>query len=370
MRTCCCCQFCLVTLLAILRTGAVALAACDDDDIGCSVPRAVGGSLLHVNVNKNVAKLVSADLSPGWKRGSCSFEVELSCQEWCLKPAWTQQVHSATRLSCCKPEDGSEMQKMIGQNTEPAKLAIAMLYTDETDMLRQHLRNWIQFSPKLLQRVHFFIAIETQGTLGDTTPWDIVQEELETLGSQGIWPDISLIGLHERLNWNIGGKRNLLLHVASQIAPTWVLLTDVDMSFSESMLSQMLIISGTPGSANSLHKFNRQRPNGEMAVHPGTWLMTSELYWRAGGCDEDFVGSYGMTDPHFDWRAGQAGIPTEVHTELVLHEIEHGGDGRFRDASYNSAMFQRKMYGEPWSNRFLRFRFGQITCTIGNRLVR
>ncbi|OEU13737.1 hypothetical protein FRACYDRAFT_269921 [Fragilariopsis cylindrus CCMP1102] len=31
-------------------------------------------------------------------------------------------------------------------------------------------------------------------------------------------------------------------------------------------------------------------------------LSTIDSYWTAGGCDEDFVGNYGYTDPHFFYR--------------------------------------------------------------------
>ena len=31
-------------------------------------------------------------------------------------------------------------------------------------------------------------------------------------------------------------------------------------------------------------------------------LIRKEAYWLSGGCDEDFVGSYGYTDPHFFQR--------------------------------------------------------------------
>jgi len=357
--------------LLVIRTPD-SLAACDDDDddVECLTE---ADSLLHIRKDANMFTALG---TAGWGKGNCSFQPESHCQEWCLKPSWTwtQQVPSATHLSCCNPEDKSDAQTVISSEStkQPTDLIVAMLYTDETNMLRQQLRNWIRFSPKLLQQIRFFIAVDTQGQLGDTAPWDIIQQELETLGSQGTWPEIRLIGIHERLNWNVGGKRNLLMHAASlQPAPTWVMLTDVDMSFDESLLSQVLIISGTAGNAESLHKFNRQRPNGEMKVHPGTWLMTSELYWRAGGCDEDFVGSYGWTDPHFDWRARQCGIPTQVHEELVLRELGvFTSDGRDRDAQRNGALYAMKRMDDSWSNHFLRFRFGQISCVLGNRLMR
>ena len=39
--------------------------------------------------------------------------------------------------------------------------------------------------------------------------------------------------------------------------------------------------------------------------HPAVMLLSKQAYWMSGGCDEDFVGNYGKTDPHFKWRASR-----------------------------------------------------------------
>ena len=41
-------------------------------------------------------------------------------------------------------------------------------------------------------------------------------------------------------------------------------------------------------------------------------LLPKASYWYVGGCDEDFVGSYGYTDPHFRYK---------VEVDPTLHLI-------------------------------------------------
>jgi len=287
-----------------------------------------------------------------WKEGSCSVVPEKACSRYCLQPAWTQQVHNATRLSCCKPDDRLAKQTVTKENL--SQLTIALLYTNEQEMLRRQVQNWMQLSAAIVQKVRFIIAGERM------SPWGIIEAELQNR-SRSSWPKVDVIRIEEEIRFNIGGKRNLLVHVAEQPSPSWVFLTDVDMEFSEPLLAQMLLITSAAGSNKVIHKFNRRKPNGEKKMHPGTWLMRSELYWRAGGCDEDFVGSYGFTDVHFDHRAALAGIATKFHSDLTLHELPHGLSGK-RDTARNGKLLNQKLKNGSWSNHFLRFSFEWSTC--------
>ena len=289
---------------------------------------------------------------------SCSFDpgVSKACGHWCLQPEWTSKG-AATGLSCCSGHAGSG-----ASDLKPYKLVVAYLYTSEERMLRKQLGSWAKFSEKLLRQLRFLLAVETEG-LSFPPPSDILQQELGPLGHER--PDVRLVGVQEHLDWNIGGKRNLLMHVADTWhADSWVLLTDIDIELTEEFLTACLEIAMAPGSQNTLHKFQRQKPGGELKPHPGTWLMKTGLYWKSGGCDEDFVGWYGNTDPHFDFRAKATGISIQFHMGLIVHEMEHlGGDKRIRNTTHNDRLLaQKKNNLTAWSNRYLRFGWGLIAC--------
>lgn len=144
--------------------------------------------------------------------------------------------------------------------------------------------------------------------------------------------------------WNIGGARNLAFHVA----PTRrVLLLDIDTIAPRSVIVQLLSMTGT-------HRLNRRRPNGTMKISPAAALIDRDEYWRAGGCDEDFVGHYGYTDVHF-WYRFEKLFNATYHDDLVLFEQEHAHERR--DTKVNRRLLYRKKARGTWSNDYLRFRF-------------
>ena len=107
-------------------------------------------------------------------------------------------------------------------------------------------------------------------------------------------------------------------------------------------------------------------------------------YWQAGGCDEDFVGSYGYTDVHFSHRVSllrQAGrLSVQINMGIVLKELAHmppcdeavlPQDGTLlhscraamhalgpepsRDRLPNQRLYEHKLQTGCWSNSYLRF---------------
>ena len=316
-------------------------------------------------------------------QGSCTYKPSVSrrCSSWCLQPQWTEKKPGGERLTCCKG-DG----RVVEQDPAPYKLLVAYLYTGEEQMLRTHLRTWAKFSNDVLRQLRFLFAIETQDkiyTRNDqawiqkpqnttisvqtpTSPADVLFEEFGNLSRK---PDVHMVAVQEHLDFNIGGKRNLLTHVAdSWHVDSWVLLTDIDMKISESFVKSCLDIISNSSSKRKLHKFKAaERPSGESLYdreHPGTWLMKTGLYWQSGGCDEDFVGSYGQTDPHFDWRAQRTngGDVIEFHGNMVLIEMDHW-------KTHNRSLIRNRdlLYGKMrntirWSNDYLRFAWGLVNC--------
>ena len=300
------------------------------------------------------------------------------CSCWCLRPQWTEKKPGGKRLTCC-----SGGGRVVKQDPAPYKMVVAYLYTGEEQMLRTHLRTWAKFSNDVLRQLRFLFAIETQDkiyTRNDQASWiqkpqnttisvqttpspaDVLFEEFGNLRRK---PDVHMVAVQEHLDWNIGGKRNLLMHVAdSWHVDSWVLLTDMDMKISESFVKSCLDIILDNSSERKLHKFQRQKPTGELKPHPGTWLMKTALYWQSGGCDEDFVGSYGQTDPHFDYRAKRTngGDAIELHENVVLIEMDKKTTGN-RSIDRNLALFEGKTQNRiRWSKDYLRFAWGLVDC--------
>ena len=134
----------------------------------------------------------------------------------------------------------------------------------------------------------------------------------------------------EDLAWNIGGARNLAFHLA---ATKRVLLLDADIVFSPVMMNVAMALPqrGKTKTKNVsvplVHKFNRKNPSGQFKAHPAAILIHVDQYWQAGGCDEDFVGSYGFTDVHFNhhlWELQKAErLAIRYNPQIVLKELNH-----------------------------------------------
>merc|ERR1719510_1841832 len=123
---------------------------------------------------------------------------------------------------------------------------------------------------------------------------------------------------------------------------------DIDVSISETAMAQCLRIIGDKQNLGKMHKFNRVWENKRAtskSYHPGTWLLPSTLYWKVGGCDEDFVGNYGWTDPHFDERAKRVGVSIHYHPDITVVNLEHSGPKTVRDLSHNAKLLASKTKG-------------------------
>jgi len=360
----------MVNMMAFLRVALASASTCDSSMMQLT------SALVDVTSGSGTIPL----------SGGCSFE-PVRCKHWCQQPAWNAQ-DGAGPLTCCSGSDAG-----LRRTTNSSyRLLIAYLYTDEEDIFRQQIRTWASLPADILNQFRFLLAVETDihtvryidndgrwavrtkdGSENATPPWEILKEELSSI--RGARPDIHLIGLKENLEWNVGGKRNLLLKVANDWQPDgWVLLSDIDMEMSRSFLGDMLKITETSVD-NALNMFKRRKADGKSSDtwHPGTLLMKSRLYWNMGGCDEDIVGTYGYTDPQVDLKRKLMHIPI-VHHDMTLVQIgggfgshvqPEGGlvHGHSRNRTRNRGIYIGKKSGKiPWANEFLRFNWSLISC--------
>jgi len=147
------------------------------------------------------------------------------------------------------------------------------------------------------------------------------------------------------------------------------MLQDVDYATPQTLAQKFAPVTKV---VNKMHvfRFLRDLPdtsknkNKPKSSHPAVALLHRDLYWEAGGCDEDFVGSYGSTDPHFWYRLGQHDpkfvlkIPTTWPPLQIVHS--RGESLQKRDPVPNKLLFAKKKRGEvKWSNNYLRFGWQQ-----------
>jgi hypothetical protein len=159
--------------------------------------------------------------------------------------------------------------------------------------LRRHVEAWSRFSAEIRRRVVFLVIDDGSPAPDDAASLLLTcQAAVRTV----------VVRVTEDIAWNIGGARNLIFTVA----PTELVFSvDADQLLPQNLVEWALTrkYRATLDNCHIVRGFPRILQSGrKFRVHPGVMLASKTSYWRVGGCDEDFVGHYGHTDVHFNFR--------------------------------------------------------------------
>jgi len=186
-------------------------------------------------------------------------------------------------------------------------LQIIYPYYENPVMLNKHLETWEQWGDLFKGNVKIILVDD-----GST----------RTPALNAIYPtdvNIELYRIKENIPWNQNGAHNLGFHVADK---GWCLSTDIDHVVIYSQLRKIFELK-THG--NSFYSFARRqaRDLGDVNYkrHPNSWLLTRDMYWEAGGYDEDFSGYYG-SDSVFRRALKSVGKHKQLNTYLVVYDLE------------------------------------------------
>lgn len=253
------------------------------------------------------------------------------------------------------------------------RVTLGLLYYSDPALLREQLAIWSQWAQPVQEL--FELLVVDDGSPAAVSAVGVLAEARFTTHAA-----IRVLGvLPPKLQWNIGGARNLIMHLASSC---WVILCDLDYALPSALAAAAAAATRLAGEG-TVFKFTRKSKM--KPFHPAIALIRRDLYWEAGGCDEDFVGNYGMTDPHFWYRLNMRNPPPTVvrntswpklvtvsaderckqqkmcrsreslKATLKAHTLE-------RNNTANILLFKDKKSGRmPWSNEYLRFRWTETT---------
>lgn len=178
-------------------------------------------------------------------------------------------------------------------------LSLVVPYYLNRTMLELQAREWARWSRKAKAQIEIIIV-------DDGSPEPAADIDLGITSPI----ELSIYRITEDRPWHQHAARNLGAHVAT--AP-WLLLTDMDHVLTAHQADALLKRLGKldPGTAYFLHRIEASTGLPTMASdgltpkpHPNSFVMTRDLYWQAGGYDEDFCGIYG-TDGLFKARLFQ-----------------------------------------------------------------
>jgi len=257
-------------------------------------------------------------------------------------------------------------------NKTKKKLTILLLYFNDDYHLSHQLKSWQEFSSEVLNQIQFLIVDD--GSFIEKSAHSFLKKNI----IRNKLLDIRIVQIDQKINWNIGGARNLGFFEADS---DWVFMLDGDTIVKPKLIEFILNNLQNPNKVYIF--FDRIRPDGKTyRPHPAVMLLTRASYWRNGGCDEDFVGNYGNTDPHFRYRLEREpslnmikmskimkreSIPPlmELSKEIPCHNSfkcsETISTTRLsRNTTPNSVLFQKKKTTNAWSKEILRFTWKEV----------
>ena len=147
-------------------------------------------------------------------------------------------------------------------------------YYMNQSMLKEHLQNWASWPLDLLDQFRFVIV-------DDASP------EPARIGSHP--GEVWLFRVEKDIPWAWPAAKNIAM---KEIPAGPALLTDIDHLLEAEDAARLLELR-VLGNAHYIPRRRRKVDGLEYKRHPSTYILQKELYWRVGGFEERWLGSYG-----------------------------------------------------------------------------
>lgn len=241
---------------------------------------------------------------------------------------------------------------MTEQNEVEKLITVCLSYYNQPEVMVDQLKWWLEYSGDVKKRMSFFIIDDcsTRGAL------DVIKDVglYERLGELSI----TIFRVKEDKFCNISGVRNL---GATECITPYMVILDMDTFISNNTMEKMIAVAESNIDKKIAFIFNRRvesNPSHKKhnKLHPAVSLIRVKDYWDVGGCDEDYVGNYGYTDPTFWWRAKNL-IEKHECRNIYLDYKDEGECDMVRDTRKNKRLFEKKMADGSWSSDFIRFEY-------------
>jgi glycosyltransferase involved in cell wall biosynthesis len=167
-------------------------------------------------------------------------------------------------------------------------------------------------------------------------------------------PNLSLYRIDTDIPWNRGGARNLGVTFADT---EWIVHVDIDHILPATCAENLLTAKLYPqcwyrfpryrvGKADETRKKDTIPPDqtfGSIKPHIDSYACTKDLYWEAGGYNEDYSGCLGGGSPFLE-QLGKVGelrqLPPEIH--LHVYTRDRVPDASVSDLSRDTSEYARR----------------------------
>mmetsp|Transcript_21025 Transcript_21025/g.51732 ORF Transcript_21025/g.51732 Transcript_21025/m.51732 type:complete len:367 (+) Transcript_21025:1-1101(+) len=326
-------------------------------------------SLVYLRVNAAPTLCGAGVLSPGWRPGRPAAS-HLSPNPECPNRFYMLTQFATNGTGAYRPDyrRPSPLGCASLGCTRPLRnytLTVGYIYYADAHALPAHIQAWSSFQVQHSQKLLFTIV-------DDASPKHVRAGDY----LRNTWVPTALcmriFRITKDIAWNIGGARNLLMATAATSA---VIIMDMDVQLSARSVPGLLSLATRLTDRRtslqgvvikdfmreiSTKAINQTNTSKRVTPHPAIMMMPPRVYWMIGGCDESFVGHYGMTDPHVRWRATHSGPLISVESAGIqippFQEMHVRGSRLPRNATVNKARMRALLDGRSlWMSSYLHF---------------
>lgn len=215
------------------------------------------------------------------------------------------------------------------------RLTLVYAYYDNASMLAEQYKVWASYGRWLVDKIRIVVV-------DDASPTCPAIDVPRPVGM----PALRIFRARVDIPWHQDGARNLGAHVADD---GWLFLSDMDHVLPFSTVQRIWKLRD----ATKFYTLDRiDAATGKLMAdarglhkpHPNTYVMHRDIYWRAGGYDEDYSGVYG-TDGAFRKQL----YAVAAHSHLRNAHVIRYPRSLVPDAS--TTTLDRKAYGGPEAKR-------------------
>jgi hypothetical protein len=197
-----------------------------------------------------------------------------------------------------------------------SRLTIALTYYENPAMLQHQQAAIAGYPEHIRERVKLSVA-------DDGSPeFPASDHAMEPNGY-----DFALFRIHKDIPWHHKAARNMAMHGADD---GWCLITDIDHVLEADAAEALFASDLDP---ECYYIAGRRLPDGTPHhPHCNSYVMTKELYWRTGGCNEQW--NYYGTDSIFRARIALFGKRVEMpDVKLTVYNLDGNDIGGIERAA-------------------------------------
>lgn len=241
-----------------------------------------------------------------------------------------------------------------------AMISLIVTYYDQPLMLARQLREWAAY-PEHVRRHFRFVVVD------DGSPTHPAFDTIRIHGYEDMTVPLTLYRIDTDISWNNHGARNL----AAQESPDpWLLMLDIDHVLTAENAARLYDYVLGYAHLTEWHRFPRERIGAaddtrakdatlrgidptlsRVPVNPhcNSFLVSRDAYWRAGGYNESFCGTYGGDAEFLRELRHVAGDPVELSDVwLQVHTRDSVPDANIAGLNRDPAPFREKL---AWAKR-------------------